>query len=173
MAKQYFEMYQEVKNLKPRTVKYYKAVSKMLNMQIDKEALKRVREFRKNEYYKKGRTFSQAVAEFEKGIKYENAVIQRAFDIWSGEYLDKRTTQYANNYIEALRRNNIDSDIINFLENNKEIIKMGAMPNITEFYIPSRGKGKRYSLNIESSEVWNAELREFLEDAWNMPRKNK
>ena len=68
--------------------------------------------------------------------------------------------------MKALEANNIDSDIIDFLRANPEIIHMGAMPPITDFYIPSRGKGKKYHLNIEASESFNDELRDFLRDAW-------
>ena len=167
MAKKaYWEMYEEVKNLKPRTQKYYQAVSKMFGLEINKDVLMKVSEFRKNEAYKKGKTFSQAVKEYEQGIAYENKVIQRAYDIWSGSYFEHRTNQYVDNYINALEKNNIDDDILDFLRANPEIIKMGAMPPITQFYIPSRGKGKKYSLNIENSEDYNDQLREFLREAW-------
>ena len=167
MAKKaYWEVYEEVKNLKPRTQKYYQAVSKLFGLKIDKDALMRVREFRKNEAYKKGKTFSQAVKEYEAGIKYENAVVQRAYSIWTGEYFEKRTNQYVDNYMNALEKNNIDDDILDFLRANPEIIKMGAMPPITEFYVPSRGKGKKYHLNINSVRDYNEELREFLREAW-------
>ena len=66
----------------------------------------------------------------------------------------------------AIEKLNIDDDILDFLRANPEIIKMGAMPPITQFYIPSRGKGKKYSLNIENSEEYNEQLREFLREAW-------
>lgn len=173
MAKQYYELYAEIKKLKPRTVKYFKAVSKMFHIEIDRKGLQKIREQRKNEAYKTGKKFSDVVQEYNEGIKYENMVMQRTYDIWSGKYFEDKTNQYVNNYIKALKRNNIDSDIVDYLENNAEIIKSGAVPFITDFYIPSRGKGKKYSLNIDNSETMNNELREFLEDAWNMPRKKK
>lgn len=173
MAKKYYEMYEEIKNLKPKTAKYFRAVSKMFNIEIDTKGLQQIRALRKNDMYKKGKTFSQAVADYNAGVKYENKIKQRTIDIWEGKYLENITNTYSENYLKALERNNIDSDIINFLRSNPEIIKMGAMPNIKEFYIPSRGKGKKYSLNIENSEIWNQELREFLEEAWDMPKKIK
>ena len=91
MAKKaYYLQYQEVKKLEPRTKAYYLKVSEMFNLKIDRESLNRIRKNRKNEAYKQGKTFSQAYLEYEQGIKYENAVIQRAVEIWSGEYFEKR-----------------------------------------------------------------------------------
>lgn len=173
MVKKYYEMYEEIKNLKPKTAKYYRAVSKMFKLEIDRDALQRIRADRKNEAYKKGKSFSQAVQDFEAGVKYENASIQRAYDIWSGAYFEKRTNQYVENYLKALERNNISADIRDFLRSNPEIIKSGAVPYITAFYIPSRGKGKKYSLSIDTSEQMEETLREFLEDAWGMPKDKK
>lgn len=164
--KAYYIQYQEVKQLQPRTKAYYLKVSEMFNLRIDRESLNKIRAKRKDGAYKKGKTFSQAVKEYEADIKYENASIQRAYDIWSGAYFEKRMTQYTDNYLKALEKNNIDSDIIDYLRDNPEIIQSGAMPAITDFYIPSRGKGNKYHLNIEASEQFNDTLREFLRDAW-------
>ena len=167
MAKKaYWEQYEEIKNLKPRTQKYYKAVSKMFGLEIDKNVLLRIREFRKNEAYKEGKTFSQAFKEYEQGIKYENEVIQRAYDIWSGSYFDNRMDTIANNYISALEKNGISKDIVDYLKAHKDIIKMGGMPPITEFYIPSKGKGSKYSLNISNSEDLEQTMRDDLNRLW-------
>ena len=171
MAKQYYEMYEEIKNLKPRTQKYYKAVSKYFKLEIDKDALMRIRAERKTNAYKAGKTFSQAVNDYEAGIKYENEAVKRAYSIWSGEYFNKRVNQYVDNYIKALEKNNISQDIRDFLRSNPDIIMTGGVPYITSFYIPSRGKGKRYGLNIENSEQLEQTLREHLEDAWGMPKQ--
>lgn len=167
MAKKaYWELYEEIQNLKPRTQAYYRAVSRMFGLQINKEALMRVREFRKKEAYKQGKTFSQAVKEYEEGIKYENEVVQRAYDIWSGTYFEKRMNIIADNYISALEKNGISQDIIDYLKQHKDIIKMGGMPPITEFYIPSKGKGKKYTLNIEGSDVLEETIRHDLNRLW-------
>ena len=166
MAKQYWEMYEEIKHMKPRTIKYYKAVSKMLKLEINKEALNRIRQERKNGAYKKGKKLSQAYADYEKGVKYENEAVARAYKIWSGEYLDKVTNTYAENYLNALEKNGISDDIIEFLRNNTDIIKMGAMPNITDFYVPSKGKGEKYHLNLDNTEEMEEALRDFLRDSW-------
>lgn len=173
MAKQYYELYEEIKNLKPRTQKYYKAVSKMFKLEIDKEALMKIRAERKTEGYKKGKTFSQAVRDYEQGIKYENESIKRAYSIWSGEYFENRVSQYVNNYLKALEKNNISKDIIDYLRANPDIIMTGGVPYITAFYVPSRGKGKRYSLNIENNEQLDETLREHLEESWGMPKRER
>lgn len=166
MAKKYYEMYEEVSRMKPKTQQYYKAVSKMFNLSIDKDKLQIIREFRKNGVYKQGKTLSQAFKEYDDGVKYENMVVQRAYDIWSGEYLERVTNQYANNYLSALEKNGISSDIIEYLRNNMHIIKMGAMPPITDFYVPSKGKGKKYHLNLDNTEEMEESIRDFLRHSW-------
>ena len=35
--KQYYELYQEIKSLKPKTQAYYKAVSRLFHLTIDKD----------------------------------------------------------------------------------------------------------------------------------------
>lgn len=171
--KQYWELYEELKSHRPKTQGYFKIASKIAGFKIDKETLSRVRHFRQEEYYKQGKTMSQAFKEYDDGIKYENSAIEKAHRIWSGEYIEKQTETYANNYLSALERNNVDRDIIDFLRSNKEIIKMGALMPITEFYVPSRQRGSKYHLNIDDSGFWNDTLREFLEDAWGLPKKTK
>lgn len=171
--KQYWELYEELKSHRPKTQAYFKVASKIAGFKIDKETLTRVRRFRQEEYYKQGKTMSQAFKEYDSGIKYENAVVEKAYKIWSGEYIEKQTETYATNYLSALERNNVDRDIIDFLRDNKEIIKMGALMPITEFYVPSKQRGKKYHLNIDDSGFWNDSLREFLEDAWGLPKKTK
>lgn len=166
MAKKYYELYQDVMKLKPKTLQYYRTVSKMFGITIDKNVLMKVREFRKEERYKQGRTLSQAYNEYAQGVKYENEVIQRAYDIWSGAYFDKVTNRYVDNYLSALELNGISDDIIDFLRNNPHIVKMGALPPITDFYVPSKGKGKKYHLNIEQSDELEETLRDFLNETW-------
>lgn len=171
--KAYFIQYQEVKQLQPRTKAYYLKVSEMFNLKLDRVSLNKIRANRKNEAYKEGKTFSQAVKEYEAGVKYENLAIARAYKIWSGEYFETRMNIYADNYLKALKANNISDDIIEFLRNNSEIIHQGAMPPITDFYVQSRGKGKKYTLNIEYSEAFEDVLREFLNNSWGANLKVK
>lgn len=172
-SKQYWELYQELKGYKPKTRAYFKIASKIAGFTVNKDILSKLRLIRKDDNYKQGKTMSQAFEEYDNAVKYENATLEKIRKIWSGEYIEKQTETYANNYLSALERNNVDRDIIDFLRGNKEIIKMGALMPITEFYVPSRQRGSKYHLNIDDSGFWNDTLREFLEDAWGLPKKTK
>lgn len=158
----YYERYQEVKNMKAGTIRYFKAVKSLFKIKNDRQTLNKIRELRKNEAYKKGKTFSQAFEDFQNGTNYENGIKIRDYKIFTGEYFKERTSRYYNNYLSALEKNGISQDIIDFLRKNPDIVKSGALPPITEFYEPSLGKGAKYSLNLDDSDYWEANIREFL-----------
>ena len=163
---EYQELYARLQNMKPRTMEYYHTVAKMFHVEINKEALKEIREMRYNERYKQGKTITQAFIDYKRGIDYENEVVQRAKSIYSGSYVDYRLKTYQDNYILSLISNGVSEDIVNWLDNNREIIDDGGLPLITDFYVPRKGHGVRYNLNIDNAENLENELRDILVNAY-------
>lgn len=162
----YQELYARVQNMKPRTMEYYHTVAKMLHAEINKEALQVIRDMRKNERYKQGKTITQAVTEYQAGLNYENFVVERARKIFSGEYLDYRLKTYQDNYLLALISNGVSEDIIKYLDEHRDIIDTGGLPLITDFYVPKKGHGDKYSLNIDNMDDLEQELRTLLVNAY-------
>lgn len=165
-ALNYYERYNKVKNMKVGTIEYYKEVRKLFGLSRNTEGLKRVREMRKEGLYKKGKTFSQAVRDFENGIKYENSIKERDYKILTGQYFEHKTNTYYENYIKALKTMGFGNDVLNYLREHPDIVKSGALPPITVYYTPNESKTKHYSLNLDDSEAWELNIKEFLNDAY-------
>lgn len=164
--------FSKLNSMKRGTSKFYKANTKFFKVEKNIQGLKAIGARRKSGYEeaKKLMTPSEVWSMASNDAKYINEVKKRDFALLNGDYLGHRANTYISNYLASLKSMTINPKIIEFLEKNPNIILEGLLPEIDNYYVYMKGKGKtksgnNYVVNLDEAtnyeNVIKAVIKEF------------
>ena len=159
--------------MKPYSRKFYKAQQDFFNLKPNIEVLKTIGMNRKNNYSSMKQYMKMTeVFEFASNdTKYLNAMKERDIKMMSGEYLHERANLYINNYLRALKAMTIDQRIIDYIDENPNIILEGLLPEIDNYYVYLNSnkrtpKGNKYKVNIDEATTFENKIIDTLKDIY-------
>lgn len=163
--------YKDPKQYREGSVWYVKAVLQKWGIKFDPKYRQEMLKIRKKHHQGREKGLAYTYHKLEEATNYLNAMKVFYHQIKTGNFEDSKEREYVLNYISGLQKLGIDTNLIDMLQNNPQIILSNRLPKITEFYIPSDKKYRKryhedYYLSVQSKDRIEQDIEKEIKEHW-------